>query len=247
MIAALLALVAVTRRERVPTPAATGVKSVAILPLNVIGGTAEESHLGVGIADAIITRLAAVRRIALRPTTAVLPYAAQSPDVAAVWRRPGRRSGHRRNDPADGNHLSCQPADGSRGRSRRELGAYARYVTRRSAGAPGPGRRADCRRPEPAIVRVTNAPASVVDTRTTPPRTRVYLKGRSLLVNYTETNMREAVASFEQALAIDTDYALARSALATACAWFSVRYAYGTGSDRVGTACGARGARRPGE
>ena len=55
----------------------------------------------------------------------------------------------------------------------------------------------------------------------------VYLKGRSLLVNYTETNMREAVASFEQALAIDAGYALARSALATACAWFSVRYAYG--------------------
>ena len=85
VIAAVLSLVAVARRA---AGADAGrdwrLRGVAILPLNVIGGTAEESHLGVGIADAIITRLAAVRRIALRPTTAVLLYAAQSPDVAAV-------------------------------------------------------------------------------------------------------------------------------------------------------------------
>ncbi len=60
------------------------VQSIAILPLRVIGGTSDEAHLGVGIADAIITRLANLRQIALRPTTAVLPYAGQSPDAVAV-------------------------------------------------------------------------------------------------------------------------------------------------------------------
>jgi tetratricopeptide (TPR) repeat protein len=54
----------------------------------------------------------------------------------------------------------------------------------------------------------------------------LYIKGRALLLNYTEANMRGAIDNFERALALDSGYALARAALATACAWFSVRYAY---------------------
>ncbi len=38
--------------------------------------------------------------------------------------------------------------------------------------------------------------------------------------------MREAMGYFEQALALDQNYALARAALATSAAWFSVRYAH---------------------
>ena len=53
-----------------------------------------------------------------------------------------------------------------------------------------------------------------------------YLRGRSLLVNYTEANMRSAIQHFEQALILDPNYALARAGIATACAWFSVRYAH---------------------
>ena len=53
-----------------------------------------------------------------------------------------------------------------------------------------------------------------------------YLRGRSLLVNYTEANMLSAIQHFEQALSLDPDYALARAGIATACAWFSVRYAH---------------------
>lgn len=54
----------------------------------------------------------------------------------------------------------------------------------------------------------------------------LYLRGRSLLVNYTEATMREAIRHFEQALAMDPDYALAHAGIATASAWFSVRYAH---------------------
>jgi Tfp pilus assembly protein PilF len=54
----------------------------------------------------------------------------------------------------------------------------------------------------------------------------LYLRGRSLLVNYTEATMREAIQYFEQALAMDADYALAHAGIATASAWFSVRYAH---------------------
>ena len=54
----------------------------------------------------------------------------------------------------------------------------------------------------------------------------MYLRGRSLLVNYTEANMRQAIWYFEQALDMDEDYALARAGIATASAWFSIRYAH---------------------
>ena len=54
----------------------------------------------------------------------------------------------------------------------------------------------------------------------------MYLRGRALLVNYTEAKMHEAIGHFEQALRIDENYALARAGLATSSAWFSVRYAH---------------------
>ena len=63
----------------------------------------------------------------------------------------------------------------------------------------------------------------------------LYLRGRALLVNYTEAKMREAIVNFEHALALDQNYALARAALATATAWFSVRYAYEAEALAVGT------------
>ena len=53
-----------------------------------------------------------------------------------------------------------------------------------------------------------------------------YLRGRSLLLNYTEANMRSAIQQFEQALQLDQNYALAHAGIATASAWFSVRYAH---------------------
>ena len=43
--------------------------------------------------------------------------------------------------------------------------------------------------------------------------------------------MRAAITYFEQALALDPKYALARSGIATACAWFSVRYAHAAEAD----------------
>ena len=54
----------------------------------------------------------------------------------------------------------------------------------------------------------------------------MYLRGRSLLVNYTEAKMREAIACFEEALRIDPTFARARAGIATASAWFSVRYSH---------------------
>ena len=38
-------------------------------------GTGEEEFLGIGLADALVTRLSNVRRLIVRPTSSVLPFA----------------------------------------------------------------------------------------------------------------------------------------------------------------------------
>ncbi|MGH9847774.1 MAG: winged helix-turn-helix domain-containing tetratricopeptide repeat protein, partial [Blastocatellia bacterium] len=60
------------------------VRSIAVLPFKYLGGEGGDEYLGLGIADAIITRLSNLRQIVVRPTSSVRRYAsaAQDPLVA---------------------------------------------------------------------------------------------------------------------------------------------------------------------
>src|SRR6185503_18671495 len=53
-------------------------KLVAVLPLSLMGpsgvGNTDEAYLTVGLADAIITRLASVRKLTVRPTSSITRY-----------------------------------------------------------------------------------------------------------------------------------------------------------------------------
>ena len=201
---------------------------LAVLPLRLVGDVAAaDQHLGVGIADAIITRLAAVRQISLRPTAAVLSYAvtpaepAQVADALAVdhvlvgtiqptataYRvtlqlvrgSAGEVTWARSYDVVRGSLLTLQDtiAEQVVDALRVELSAAEREKLRRRYTA--------------------NAEAY-----------ELYLRGRASLVNYTEAEMKTAIEAFERAIAIDRNYALARAGLSIASAWFSIRYAYET-------------------
>src|SRR5438034_8890702 len=54
------------------------IKSIAILPLKLLNlgprTDTGESFLGVGLADEMITRFRGVRTLAVRPTSAIVPY-----------------------------------------------------------------------------------------------------------------------------------------------------------------------------
>ena len=54
--------------------AENGVRSIAVLPLKSLGGNESDEYLGLGIADALITRLTNIRQIRVRPTSAVFKY-----------------------------------------------------------------------------------------------------------------------------------------------------------------------------
>ena len=71
----------------------TGQKSVAVLPLKVLAapgseGTGDE-YLGVGLADALVTRLSNVHRFVVRPTSSVLRYQGPEADPQAAGRELG--------------------------------------------------------------------------------------------------------------------------------------------------------------
>jgi len=201
---------------------------LAIMPLRMLvgSGAPDSSYLGVGVADAITARLAGTRRIGLRPTAAVLQYKDTQPDPAVVAQALGVQYlllGTIQ-EAADTYRVSVQlvGADGIElwHRTYDEPRAELLELQDRIAEHVASALKVNLSPPERARlhVRYTQNPAAY----------DLYLRGRALLVNFTEANMRDAIGFFEQALALDQSYALARAALATSAAWFSVRYAHDT-------------------
>ena len=65
------------------TPASQpGLRSVAVLPFRDLSLRPSEESWGIGMTDAIITRLASLQNLAVRPTSAVLKYAKEPADPA---------------------------------------------------------------------------------------------------------------------------------------------------------------------
>jgi DNA-binding winged helix-turn-helix (wHTH) protein/TolB-like protein/Tfp pilus assembly protein PilF len=66
------------------TPAPPG--SIAVLPFRPLGMAASDDYLGLGMADALITKLSNIRQISVRPTSAVVKFASsggQTDPIAA--------------------------------------------------------------------------------------------------------------------------------------------------------------------
>jgi DNA-binding winged helix-turn-helix (wHTH) protein/tetratricopeptide (TPR) repeat protein len=59
--------------------------SIAVLPFKTLGG-ADDDYLGLGMADALITRLSNIRRISVRPTSAVSKYVDERQDPFVAGR-----------------------------------------------------------------------------------------------------------------------------------------------------------------
>ncbi|MBD0371016.1 MAG: tetratricopeptide repeat protein, partial [Pyrinomonadaceae bacterium] len=71
----------------------TGAKSIAVLPLKVLNlipdADTGDKFMSVGLADALITKLSGVRRLAVRPTSAVLRYGDEGSDPVEAGRALG--------------------------------------------------------------------------------------------------------------------------------------------------------------
>jgi TolB-like protein/Tfp pilus assembly protein PilF len=71
--------------------AAASVAALAVLPLRILGGTPAgvdaAEYLGLGLADALITRLSKLRELQVRPTSAILRFNTPDCDVVAAGRQ----------------------------------------------------------------------------------------------------------------------------------------------------------------
>lgn len=65
------------------------IQSLAILPFRSVGIHQEAELFGLGMADALITRLSSVRSLVVRPTSAVVRYVGGEPEAVAVGRQLG--------------------------------------------------------------------------------------------------------------------------------------------------------------
>ena len=66
------------------TPVQSAVRTLAVLPFRDLSGQSGGEVWGIGVADAIISRLAALQNLAVRPTNSVLKYAKATDDPVQV-------------------------------------------------------------------------------------------------------------------------------------------------------------------
>jgi TolB-like protein len=195
--------------------AAAGPPSLAVLPFRMLGGGAEDEYLGVGMADALITKLGRVGRLIVRPTTSVLKYATDAADPRTA-----------------GRDLKVDSVlTGTLQREKGRLRVSVQLVPV-DTGSPAWGETFE--EPLTSLFAVQDAVAARVaralelelrppeKERLARPHTedaeayRSYLKGRYFWTRFTGPWLEKALAAFQEAAEKDPSYALPHAGLADA-------------------------------
>src|SRR6266536_1508126 len=198
--------------------------SLAILPLKLLdlqhGADSGPDYLGTGLADALITRLSAVRRFAVRPTSSVLRYGADSDPIVA-----GRELG------------VAFVLDGRVRRAQDRIRVTIQLLSIRDGTAMWAGqfdeKFTDVLSLEDAIS--ANVAEAIMPHLTGDERVRLakrgtddpqaheaYLRGRFYWNTFTEDGFARAIVCYHQAIALDPNYALAHAGLAAYHNWLGI-------------------------
>ncbi len=192
-----------------------GAPTLAVLPFKLLINSEGDEYLGVGLADALITRLSNVRQIVVRPTSAVLKYAGAVEEVMAAGRALGvasvlegsvRRAGQRLRVTVqlvcveDGRALWADKLD----EPFTDLFTVEDRIAERVAAA--------------LALQLTSAERALLAKRYTasPEAHEHYLKGRYYANRFTLDHFHKAIDAFNRALELDPDYALAYAGVAEA-------------------------------
>jgi serine/threonine protein kinase/tetratricopeptide (TPR) repeat protein len=198
--------------------------TLAILPFYPLNAAEEIGFLSTGLPDGIITRLANVHQIRVRPTSSILKYEGQKVTAQAVGQELAsdyvvmgtvQKVGDRL-------HVNVQlvrtsdetPLWGDQfDKERTDLLSLQDAVATQIA--------------EALRIKMTSAEESRVYRRYTDnvAAYELYLLGRSKLVRYTKEDTLAAVKAFEEALSLDRNNALAYAGLAEASAQMRIRFA----------------------
>ncbi|HWF89682.1 MAG TPA: protein kinase, partial [Pyrinomonadaceae bacterium] len=204
-------------------PGVTNENSLAVLPMKILDinqPDAGPDYLGTGLADALITRLSAIRSFAVRPTSSVLQY---GPDADPL--RAGRELGvefvldGRIRRTAERIRVTIQLLN-----VREETTAWAGQFDEQFT---------DVLNLEDVIsshVAEAIVPHLTVDQRLrlakrgtdNPQAHEAYLRGRFYWNTFTEDGFARAIVCYQQAIALDPKYALAYAGVANYHNWLGV-------------------------
>ncbi|MEO8041206.1 MAG: protein kinase [Acidobacteriota bacterium] len=209
-------------KANVPRPRTIDKLSVAILPFRTIGqthGDTGDEFMGIGLADALISRLSGIQRLVIRPTSSVLPFVNADPLEA------GKRLGV--DFILDGNVRMA----GSRIRVSVQLLNAGDNSTRWAKTFDS--EMTDVLDLEDILSEQVTS--SLIPQLTTEERARVekrgtnkraayeaYLRGRYFWSKFTDVHLLKMVEAFNEAIEIDPDYALPYIGLADYYTWSAV-------------------------
>ncbi|HEX8068780.1 MAG TPA: winged helix-turn-helix domain-containing protein [Pyrinomonadaceae bacterium] len=211
----LLALFTYQRLARDESRAGGPPKSVAVLPFKSLNTDANEDLLGAGMSDTLIAKLSNVRQINVRPTSAVLKYAAADANTLAAGRELGvdavlegtvQRAADRVRvtvqllDVRQGRPLWAQSFDEGLSDIFVVQDVISEQVAQALLARLNGAEQRRLRKHD------TNSVAAYQD----------YLRGRYFWNRRDEDGLRKSVGYFEQAIATDPTYAVAYAGLADA-------------------------------
>ena len=207
-----------------PAHSHTGEQSIAVLPFRIMGEAAQntgDEYLGIGLTDALITRLSNVQRLIVRPTSSVLRYRGISVGPLLAGRDLG----------------VDYIVDGSLQRS----GAHLRATAQLLSIGEGITRWAE-QFDEHAtdVLQIEDSISERVVLALLPQLTRdekrqlskrgtdsseafeAYLRGRYYWNSYTESGLAKALECYNYAIELDPKYALAYTGIADYYNWLGV-------------------------
>ena len=196
-----------------PPAQSAEVKTLAVLPFKLLGGGGGDEHLGLGIADALITKFSNTRHITVRPTSAMRRFESGEHNAATAGRELGVEAVlegtiQRADDrlrltvqlvrAQDGTPLWAEKFDAKF----TDVFAMQDSISEQVAGA--------------LMLRLTNEERQRLAKRYTDNTSAydAYLKGRYFWNKRTPDGYKRAIEYFGQAISIDPTYALAYAGLA---------------------------------
>lgn len=198
--------------------------SLAILPFKMLGGGAHssdtgENFFGVGLSDALITRLSGIRRIIVRPTSSVLPFAETDPRIAGerlgvdyVLDGTVRQSQHRIRVSVQLLHVTNNTTKWAMAFDE-DLQDMLELEDRMSEQAV-----------KFLLPEITGDERKRLERRGTqkPEAYRAYLRGRYFWSRFTDAYLLKAVDAFKEAVELDPDFPLPYIGLADYYVWSAI-------------------------
>src|SRR6185437_2134556 len=198
---------------------ARGLRSLAVLPFEfLLGGREGDEYLGLGLADALITRISGARRLIVRPASSVYKYAGRHSDLQTAGRELGvtyaiggliRRSG-------DQIRITVQLVSVRTG-AQLWAGQIDQTFTTLLALEDALARLAA----EALVPRLNAEERELLGTRDTdnPEAYEAYLRGRYHRIAYSAESMAQSLVCFMDAIAKDPNYSRAWAGVADYYNW----------------------------